>query len=200
MDSFSSICPKCFANTGRCCDPGLHHMFPWVISFGCVTCRCTWFVCKHDGCLILCHKNRFYTRRQMKDHARHWHMRSATALVPIDPLHGSEDEGFAFNNLFNNNEEDMIEDLQPPPLPVESNTIIRIFDDPRTTQFAEWCIEATVTDATTCLVAQALLQSPISLGIDSVGQINSAAIHLFLCISNLVINTGNSNTGCCALS
>mgnify|MGYP000429540297 CR=1 FL=1 len=190
MDYFSSICPQCCANTGRLCDAVLPNMFPWAISFGCVNCPCTWFVCKREGCLIPTHKNRFYTRRQRRDHARHWHVRSGTSSVPVDTGQASEDEGFAFNDLFNHEEEDMSKDSQPPSLPVPSNTTPRIFDDPRTAQFADWCIEATVTDATTCLVAQALLQSPVSLGIDSVRQINSAAIHLFLCISQLVINTG----------
>jgi hypothetical protein len=93
-------------------------------------------------------------------------------------------------DAFDNNHEEVDHDLNHFSLPRELSTPVRLFEDLGTAQFSEWWIKAMVTVATNCLVQQALMQSPVSICMDTSAQIDTSAIYLFLCISKLVINTG----------
>jgi hypothetical protein len=67
------------------------------------------------------------------------------------------------------------------------------FGNKSTTQFAEWCIADSVTQATHCLVQQSLLQAPVSLYPDTWVKLPPHLIHLFLHIAFMLITTGQTH-------
>ena len=72
-----SSCPRCMES----CLPAGTVSLPltgsqWFNEFMCGNCgQQPWFECCYTGCNIPAHKNLFYTSKQLRNHAQHWHIR-----------------------------------------------------------------------------------------------------------------------------
>ena len=191
MAEVEALCPSCICATVGVCHGGFELCFPWSLALGCTTCHFTWYACTRKGCLIPTPKNVFTKRRQLKDHARRWHSRPEPLLTPspeqlIQPVCASVPLYMPADNDTS--------DVDSFSMSISDNVIVLptwSFADIRTEQFADWCIATNVTSALNCLVQQALLQSPVSIHMDTSSQLNQTTVDIFLSMSKLIINTGN---------
>jgi hypothetical protein len=150
-----------------------------------------WFECCQATCTLPLHKNVFHSVRQLKDHARHNHVK--TAAPP--------DNFIVFNNSPDTNDmdstcsfNDEFDELQPfEDASVVDASLLFCFCKKATAQFAEWCIAGSVTRATHCVVLQSLLQAPVGLNLDTSTDLPPHSIHLFLHIAFMLMTTGQTH-------
>jgi hypothetical protein len=198
--SYSSLCPGCLYRAVRPVTDntpswGNTDGTSWSTLFGCGQCGQTWFVCTLIDCTIPEHKNKFYTRRNLKDHARRWHGPRAKSFagMPIaaDAImpHNSERNVELDADCF---EETVAFDYNAGVESVVHAPQFR-FATIGTARFAHCCVVTTVEQATNCLVQQALLQSPVSLYLDSADNLSPHAIQLFLHIAKLLMTMGSTH-------
>jgi hypothetical protein len=83
--SFSlTSCPRCMQTCSPLGQPGTLSLFfnvpLWSIEYVCGQCGLQpWFECCHSSCMIPLHKNVFHTLKQLRAHARLWHVQLASA-------------------------------------------------------------------------------------------------------------------------
>ena len=187
-------CPKCRHTTAiRIAIIGLSNpsnCLPWSKTLQCCHCELTWGICCFTSCSLPVHKNIFYTRKQLLGHARFWHgqknkVRSKAVLqdtnlhFPTPEIVEDMDADATFDNIV---EDDVV-------LSTEKFKFVHR----GTAQFAKWSIASNVVHATNCLVQEALLQSPVSLYMESSAQITPDAVQLFLQIAQLLVTTGQTH-------
>ncbi len=191
MAQFAAQCPDCWADTVHACTGVMEFIFPWAKAFGCVTCRFSWFVCGREGCQIPTLKNVLHTRRQLKDHARHWHVRRSNLLPHIEVVPPTFELAVNPNNdILVHTDCDEEFETQHSSHSTTSNVCCWHFVNPGTAEFAKWCILASVSVARSCLVQQALLQAPVSIYMEASYLLPKTTVQLFLSIAKLVVNTG----------
>jgi hypothetical protein len=110
--------------------------------------------------MIPLRKNVFHTLKQLRAHARHWHVQLASreenSLV-LNKVCCSDDSD---SNCSYTDEFENVQQLME--VAVEDASLPFSFAKTGTAQFADWCIAGSVTQATRCLVVQSLLQAPVS--------------------------------------
>jgi hypothetical protein len=129
------------------------------------------------------YKNVFHTTTQLRKHAEYWHVRSPamtnyrSAMVnsrttpePQDSL--DTDVSFALDDTLASVKGDRF-----------------CFGGRGMSQFAEWCVVGSVTQAITCLVQESLFQGPVSLDLNIESKLPPHSVQLFLQISKLLLTT-----------
>jgi hypothetical protein len=160
----------------------------WSTEFLCGHCGVQpWFECCYLNCTIPLRKNVFHSVKQLRDHARHQHLKP---LVFTD--NPSELNSFCdINDLDSFSFTDEFEDIQSPEDAslIDESPSFR-FRMKGAAQFADWCIAGSVTKATRCLVLQSLLQAPVGLHLETSQELPPHSIHLFLHIAFMLMTTG----------
>jgi hypothetical protein len=119
-----------------------------------------------------------HTLKQLRDHARHWHVQPVAPtnnLTVLDTFCDIDD----VDSLSYSDELDNIRHLEDTP-------VVRILQQfcfskkKGTAQFAQWCIAGSVSQATHCVVLQSLLQAPVGLHLDTSTSLPPHLICLFL--------------------
>jgi hypothetical protein len=161
----------------------------WSTEYLCGYCGVQpWFEC-HPCCTIPARKNIFQTLKQLRDHARHWHVQPVAPtnnLIVLDTFCDIDD----VNSLSSSDELDNIRHLEDAP----GVKILQqfCFSKKGTAQFAQWCIAGYVSHATHCVLLQSLLQAPVGLHLDTWTHLPPHSIRLFLCthhdaLSNIIV-------------
>jgi hypothetical protein len=138
--------------------------------------------------MIPLRKNVFHTLKQLRAHARHWHVQLASAeenslvLNTVCCTDGS-DSKCSYTDEF-----DVVQQLED--VSVVDASLPFSFVKTGTAQFADWCIAGSVTQATRCLVLQSLLQAPVSVYLNTLFNLPPHSIHLFLHIAFMLMTTG----------
>jgi hypothetical protein len=84
MMSFSlTSCPRCMQSCSPLGQPGTwsfsFNVPSWSTEYVCGQCGVQpWFECCHSSCRIPLRKNVFHTLKQLRAHARHWHVQLAS--------------------------------------------------------------------------------------------------------------------------
>jgi hypothetical protein len=156
----------------------------WSIEYVCGHCGDNpWFECCHVSCSLPVSKNVFDTVIKLRRHARHWHVQPSTFTPVAD----------------NTYDIDSISSIAAPDdIPLRDTYGVDAspsycFGKKGTAQFANWCIDGSITQATHCLVLQSLLQAPVSLYLDTWGTLPLHSINLFLHIAYMLFTTGQAN-------
>jgi hypothetical protein len=131
--------------------------------------------------MIFLRKNVFHTLKQLRAHARHWHVQLASAKENSLVLNtvccmDDSDSKCSYTDKF-----DDIQQLQD--ISVVDSSFSFCFVKTGTAQFADWCITGSVTQATRCLVLQSLLPAPVSVYLDTSSKLPPRSIQLFLHIA-----------------
>ncbi len=186
-------CPRCMQPCSPLEQPGTSsfslNVPSWSTEYVCGQCGVPpWFECCHSSCMIPLRKNVFHTLKQLRAHARHWHVQLAsveeTSLV-LDTVCCTDDSDSNCSYTDEFDDVQQIEDISR----VDSSLPFS-FVKTGTAQFANWCIDGSVTQATRCLVLQSLLQAPVSVYLDTSFNLPPHSIHLFLHIAFLLMTTG----------
>jgi hypothetical protein len=150
---------------------------------------CTTLVlCCHSGCMIPLRKNVFHTLKQLRAHARHWHVQLASPEENSLVLNTGCCTDDSDSNCSYTGEFDDVQQLED--VSVVDASLPFSFAKTGTAQFADWCIAGSVTQATRCLVLQSLLQAPVSLYLNISSKVPPDSIHLFLHIAFMLMTTG----------
>jgi hypothetical protein len=105
--------------------------------------------------MIPLRKNVFHTLKQLRAHARHWHVQPASPEENILALNTVCHTNDSDSNCCNSNEFDGVQQLED--ISVVDASLPFTFVKTGTAQFADWCIAGSVTQASRCLVLQPLL-------------------------------------------
>jgi hypothetical protein len=138
--------------------------------------------------MIPLRKNVFHTLKQLRAHARHWHVQLASP----------EETSLVLNTVCCTNDSDStcsytgeLDDVQQlEVVSVVDASLPFSFVKTGTAQFAHWCIASSVTQTTRCLVLQSLLQALVSVYLDTSSKLPPHSIHLFLHIAFMLMTTG----------
>ena len=202
MSSSWSTCPGCHQDQIEGGPAGYSSrgwsLPPWAKDFVCLRCnQQPWFECIHASCTIPSHKNLFYTTRQLRNHAQNWHAgvnRSLLNSLSNQPVDEEENDNQEFSSSPDipddisefNSTHDIVD------LSLSEDSFKFIFATKSMAQFAEWCIEGSVAQATHCLVQESLFQAPVSLYLDHSASLPNHVIKLFLKLATLLIGTGET--------
>jgi hypothetical protein len=134
--------------------------------------------------MIPLRKNLFHTLK----HARHWHVQLAcpeenSLVLNTVCCTDDSDSKCSYTDEFDGVQQ--LEDVS-----VVDASLPFSFVKTGTAQFADWCIAGSVTQATRCLVLQSLLQTTVSLYLDTSFQLPPHSIHLFLHFAFMLMTTG----------
>jgi hypothetical protein len=124
----------------------------------------------------------FYTLKQLRARARHWHVQPASPAENI----------LVLNTVCHTNDSEFDNVQQLEDVSVVDASLPFCFVKTGTAQFADWCIAGSVTQATRCLVLQSLLQALVSLCLDTSSKLPPHSIHLFLHIAFMLMTTGQT--------
>jgi hypothetical protein len=138
----------------------------WSTEYVCGQCGVQpWFECCHSSCMIPLRKNVFHTLKQLRAHARHWHVQLASVKensLVLDTVCCTD------NSDSNCSYTDEFEDVQQlKDASVVNASLPFSFVKTGTAQFANWCIAGSLTQAIRCVVLQSLLQAPVSVYLDT---------------------------------
>ena len=172
--TFWSSCPSCLYDNVKPIHRLKHQHVNHFFSFVCSCCGHQWSVCCNRNCQLPSHKNLFHTRKQQRDHLRHWHPKITDGNQPINV--NDFGDNVAHESLFDS-----------------PNLMTFSFGSKSMAQFAKWCILGDATQAIQCLVQQAMFQEPVSLELASSVPLSTTAIHLFLHISTMLVTTGQTH-------
>lgn len=199
MSSWRSACPQCHNEIPLLgSDSRISTLFAWSTPVVCGLCEHTWVVCCGTLCVIPYYKNVFYTRRQLRDHARYWHCKNAPTVstppdVAIDP--GIEScPDFSTDPFCDSDTESRPENKDQhsvhETIAENTNSNRFSFSNHTTTQFTNRCINGSIQQAIVCLVQQSLLQEEVSVDLESTQKLSTDAVRLFLYIAKLLVSTG----------
>jgi hypothetical protein len=163
-------CPRCMQSCSPLGQPGTwsfsFNVPSWSTEYVCGQCGVQpWFECCHSSCTIPLRQNVFYTLKQLRAHARHWHVQLASveeSSLVLDTVCCTDDSDY------NCSYTDEFEDVQQiDGIPRVDSSLPFSFVKTGTAQFANWCIAGSVAQATRYLVLQSLLQAPVSVYLDT---------------------------------
>ena len=203
MSMLKSTCPRCHSTVlSNGTDCSITELFAWSTPVVCSLCEHTWLICCRDRCDILQHKNVFYTRRNLRDHARYWHKPSSSLVdvnhrltggAAIDPALHMDIAAFP-EDYTEHGTGSMLDDDDHnsvcASMAEATNSNQFEFSSLTTTQFANRCISGSMYKAIVCLVQQSLLQEDVSVDLPSTQNLPTYAVQLFLYIAKLLDATG----------